>query len=84
MSVSVCNCPPQTSAIASMSSDQCAQTQPSERLFATADDTGRVTVRLPDVMIDDIDTLIDDGVFDSRSEAIRYSVYLAYVTASDD
>jgi metal-responsive CopG/Arc/MetJ family transcriptional regulator len=35
---------------------------------------GRVTVRFPEAMIDQLDQLVENGVYPNRSEAMRASV----------
>lgn len=37
-------------------------------------DADRITVRLPENHVEYIDMLIEEGLFETRSQAIRYSV----------
>lgn len=42
------------------------------------------TVRYPDKVVDEIDALVDDGVFESKSEFYRFSAEYVLAIVSDD
>ncbi len=39
---------------------------------------GRVSVRMPKHLLENIDNLVESGVFESRSEAIRFAIKKEY------
>jgi len=43
-------------------------------------DSDRITVRLPENHVEYIDMLIEEGLFETRSQAIRYSLIEQFVT----